>query len=255
MELLCEYCNKPFAAKRNDALYCGSACRQLAYVLRKAQNNPITKGLNHPGNNYPSTQLNVTGEEKEPSIQIIPGIDYPSTRKEQEPLGENEITVNTDKEGIKELDEPKDDGPIVYSSAFIRDLKALVTKRDNIDYFMEDSDLDCDWVNLRYRCLVESLLTLSEMESVNLDDLKEICNAFTGMIQSSGYEHLPEYYPYEKDIKTLWQTLKKLCSEADEEQPLNFKLKRSTRLNLIVTRWELAHFVRKESFNQLNFEE
>lgn len=255
MELLCEYCNKPFAAKRNDALYCGSACRQLAYVLRKAQSNPVTGKLNYPGNNYPSTQLNFTDKEKEPSIQIIQGIDYPSIQKEQEPLKENEITVNTDKDEVTERDEPKEEEPIVYSSAFIRDLKALIGKRGNIDYFMEDVDLDCDWVNLRYRCLIESLLTLSEMESVSLDDLKEICNAFTGMIQSRDYENLPEYYPYAKDINTLWQTLKKLCSEADEEQALNFKLKRATRLNLIVTRWELAHFVRKESFNQLNFEE
>lgn len=255
MELLCEYCNKPFVPKRSDALYCGSACRQLAYVLRKAQNNPITKVLNHPGNNYPSTQLNFTDKGNESSIQIIQGIDYPSTRKEQEPLSENEITVNTDKVEPEERNEPKEEEPTVYSSAFIRDLKALISKRENIDYFMEDVDLDCDWVNLRYRCLVESLLTLSEMEAINLDDLKEICNAFTGMIQSGDYENLPEYYPYAKDISTLWQTLKKLCLEADEDKPLNFKLKRSTRLNLIVTRWELAHFVRKESFNQLNFEE
>lgn len=197
-----------------------------------------------------------TDNEQETSTQIIQSNNYPSLQEEQESLNKQELTVNTNKDAVDKRSEPNNQEPIVYSSAFISDLKTLIEKRaDNIEFFKEDVDLDSQWVNLRYRCLIESLLTLSEMQSIHLDDLKEICNAFTDMIQSGDFENLPKYYPYTKDINTLWQNIKKLCLEADEDQPLNFKIKRSTRLNMMVTRWELAHFVKKESFNQLNFEE
>lgn len=194
--------------------------------------------------------------EKEASTQIISKNIYPSIQEEQESLDEGELSVSTDKNDIEQSFEKKEDIAVQYSSSFIRDLKTLIDKRaENIEFFSDDADRECDWVNLRYRCLVESILTLSEMRTINLDDLKEICNAFTDMIRSDEFENLPEYYPYSKEIKTLWQSIKNLCLEADEEKPLNFKIKRSTRLNLLATRWELAHFVKKESFNQLNFEE
>lgn len=251
MEQFCEYCNEPFIPKRSDALYCSPGCRQLAYVLRKAQSNPVFKELN-----YPSTRIafenELMDEEQEASTQIIQTENNPSKREEQDLISVNKIIVNTDN---KESNEQSIEDTVVYSSVFIRELQTLIDKRDNIDYFMEDTDMVCEWVNLRYRCLVESLLTVSEMRTVELDDLKEICNAFTSMIQSSDYESLPDYYPYAKDITTLWQSLKKICLEAVEDQTLNFKLKRSTRLCLLATRWELAHFVRKESFDQLDFEE
>lgn len=254
MELLCEYCNKPFVPKRSDALYCSSACRQLAYVLRKARNNPIPNRFN-----YPSTQIklneDVRDNEEQASTRIIQNNNYLSIQQEHEALNDQEIAVNTDKEETENSFEPEEEAPIAYSSLFIRDLKVLIEKRDNIEYFREDGDMDCHWVNLRYRCLIESLLTLSEMQSINLDDLKEICNAFTDIINSSDFESLPEYYPYTKDIIGLWQNIKNFCLEADETQSLKFKIKRSTRLNMMATRWELSHFVKKESFNQLNFEE
>lgn len=252
MERPCEYCNEPFEPKRSDALYCGSGCRQLAYVLRKAQNNPITKELN-----YPSTQIMVEkdllNDEPNTSTQIIKNSDYPSIQQREAFEDSRNLTINTDK---REIESEGEKLFIEYDSSFIQDLKVLTDKRvDNLDFFREDENLDCEWVNIRYRCLIESLLTLSEMQSVKWDDLKEICNAFTAMIHSSDYDCLHEYYPYLKDIVSLWQSIKHLCLEADEKQPLNFKLRRSTKLDLIVTRWELAHFVRKENFSQLNFEE
>jgi len=108
------------------------------------------------------------------------------------------------------------------------------------------------WVSLRFRCLVECLLTFSEMKCVELNDLKEVCNAFTMVIQSNYFKNLPKSYPYINEIIVLRDNLKKICIENNKFPEIKFRLPKSKK-RLMATRWQLAHYVPKKNFNTVKF--
>jgi len=93
------------------------------------------------------------------------------------------------------------------------------------------------------------------MQFIELDDLKEVCNAFTSVIQSKSFSYLIAEYPYTKEIVWLRDTIKNICLNADENEPIELRFKKETKLRLIVARWEMANYVPKISFSQLNFTE
>lgn len=273
MERLCEYCKKPFVPKRADALYCGQSCRQLAYVLRKASGQVAL------GEKPQVTQTSELHQIKtQESLTIL-------TDKEQLTLEEKELfnvltdnDANPSKQGYKTTRQVSEKGDaeekeakltvktkselnpkeeIEHKSLFLQELNALIEQRGNLDILDEWNTAAEDfvyWVNIRYRCLAECLLILSERTSVNLDDLKEICNAFTSLAQTEQFEELPSEYPYTKEILTMKGVLKDFCTNSDEEGVVSFNFKRETKLKMLATRWELANFVEKKPFNTLKFD-
>lgn len=92
------------------------------------------------------------------------------------------------------------------------------------------------------------------MQSIELDDLKEVCNAFTGILESRSFKVMFPEYPYMNEIPRLRDLIKNLCLNAEEET-LTFRLKKETKLQLIASRWELANYLPKVSFSKLNFQE
>lgn len=36
-QIICNYCNTPFVARRNDAKFCSGACKQQAYLINAAE--------------------------------------------------------------------------------------------------------------------------------------------------------------------------------------------------------------------------
>ena len=93
------------------------------------------------------------------------------------------------------------------------------------------------------------------MKTIDLNDLKEVCNAFTLLIQSNNFKSLPGRYPYTQEIVELRQGLKQICHNADENEALRFRLMPQNKKKLISTRWELANYVNKINFDDLNFKE
>jgi hypothetical protein len=291
MERICGYCQNPFVPKRTDSVYCSHSCRQLAYVLRKANTNPTLNGLKElkykpekgnevfskeeastkkePQNIYPSIQTEIlpkqsedlTDNEQEPSITKEEATLYPSknevgntffTENKQE---KEIITVN--KQSIDKII-PAETKYIDYKSAFIDDLVEIMNEKgygSKLGALFYHKNVPTAWISLRYKCLLECLLTFSEMQEIDLDDLKEVCNAFTSLIQSRNFTYLPSSFPFINEIIKLRDTIKELCLNEDEDEPLKFRLKRETKLRMIATRWELAQCVPKINFSQLNFTE
>lgn len=293
METICKYCSNSFVPKRTDSLYCSHSCRQLAYVLRKATGNTF-EGLKYKpeavvelqnkqqpsiktgfSENYPSTEQKednesvneLTDNEQEQSIKEHQLTVYPSMTAELFVKKEAELPVNADKKEI--VPETKAVNTIVkakeeqekyieYDSPLINEIAQLTEDRNNLhtlySLLHNKPETSAYWVSLRYRCLVECLLTFSEIQFIELDDLKEVCNAFTALINSKSFNYLTSHYPYIKEIVWLRDTIKNLCLNADEEE-LSLRFKKDTKLRLIATRWEMANYVPKISFNQLNFTE
>ena len=240
MERLCEYCGQPFVPKRTDAAYCGHSCRQQAYLLRKFE-----LGNNNPGDksDHSETQNEMT-DNQELSLSV--------TNDEPRPLSEVEKPIE-----VKESKRVADKKEVEYSSSFLDYIDQRISFRDYSSFlyaFEIHYPALSYWVNTRYLCLIESLLTLSEKKSVDLDDLKDICNAFQLLLHSETFENMPVTYPYINEMNKYFETIKQFCINSEEELVV-LKFTRRTKAELLATRFELAQLVAKVGFDQLNFSE
>lgn len=222
MKRHCTYCQTEFEAQRKDKHYCSPSCRQQAYMMRKVRAETSSQNVNASSEETSS----LIGISKEVSSDIFP-------EREYQPL----------------------------TSAFITRVVQMMEQR-NYDYELRTIIRErpalantLDWVNVRFRCLVEALLTLSERESVSVEDLYEVSNAFTLMLKSSYYALLPENYPYRKTIQRLREKLRAACLQSGDEENTKFRIRKETRIELIVIRCELRTVTRKRPFSQLEFTE
>ncbi|MEO6305542.1 MAG: hypothetical protein ABIP51_20430 [Bacteroidia bacterium] len=114
-------------------------------------------------------------------------------------------------------------------------------------------DVSAYWVGQRLRCLIECLLVLSEAKYAKVADLMEICNAFTHITRSVHYKSLPTIFPYTDDIPLLRDKLKQVCLKIQKADEIKFRLDKEDKIQLIATRYELAQYISKKKFSQLEF--
>jgi len=275
MEYFCSYCNKPFLPKRTDSMYCSHSCRQFAYVLRKSSKGSV-KDLS-------LTRVISTNEETS-NESVIQGIvqieDQSKFERADKPITEidklsvksnKEIPVNTKTELVVKTDKQEaalptiaEKKPIVsendyvdHQSRYLIQLNRLHADRDvwhSLGKFFDSNDEAGLWVSERYRCLVEVLLTFTEMKRIELDDLKEVCNAFTDVINSDYYQCLHPSYPYIDEIKKLREQIKNTCIKTMGEH-FKYRISKEKKQSLIVTRFELSQFIGKSKFSELKFRE
>jgi hypothetical protein len=184
-------------------------------------------------------------------------------------LKENKLPVLTEKELSVSTDNNKKETPIPpanskkagdgdyinYQSRCVMLLDKLHEERDlwySLSKFFDSKDEVGTWVSERYRCLIEVLLTFSEMKRIELDDLKEVCNAFTDVIRSNYFKCLHTSYPYIDEITELRNRIKSTCLKTNGEF-IKYRLSKNQKQVMIITRFELSQFVPKRKFNELKF--
>lgn len=213
------------------------------------------------------TSTELTDKTEEPSIKVSETSVYPSKKEDASVNTESGLSVNRNKidafiydKAVNSLVKPVQEQEKYrdYNCPLLDEIVELTQERDHLgilySFLHNKTEGPAYWVSIHYRCLLECLLTFSEMQSIELDDLKEVCNAFTSLVQSRFYNYMIPEYPFLKEIPWLRDTIKNLCLNAEEET-LTFRLKKETKLKLIAARWELANYVPKVSFDQLNFRE
>lgn len=256
MEYACEYCGSSYLPKRADSRYCSHTCRQLAYVLRKAKPGHGLNGISQDESEKISVRTDIpvrTDAEKLPvKTDPLPVNEH----KENMPVQQstvNHLTDKVDKEGPEKEEKYKE-----YLSPYLEELAAMSSPYHNLfalhDFFLQKIQGGI-WVSERYRCLLECLLIFSEMREIDTDDLKEVCNAFTDLIQSRHFKSLHPKYPYLDEIRKMRERLKKTCIGAGERISIKYRLNREEKQRLIIIRLELAQFVHKKPFQELNFRE
>lgn len=142
-----------------------------------------------------------------------------------------------------------------HQSRCVTQLDKLYSQRDLwyvLSKFFDSKDEAGIWVSERYRCLVEVLLTFSEMKRIELDDLKEVCNAFTDVIRSKYFKCLHPSYPYIDEIDQLRERIKTTCVKSSGGF-IKYRLSKEQKQILIVTRFELSQFVPKIKFSEIKF--
>ena len=261
MEKICRHCSDLFTAKRKDVVYCSASCRQMAYLERQFNAIPENELVNGTSNQSkisfnPSidtlnknneTSIDVLSEDSEPSIDTL-------LKEKTHPINKSETS------SINELtsEEPTKEYQVV-SSKYATAISELSNQRDYISSLNNciyvHKNLPCYEVGMRLKCLAECLLLFSEMKLTDLDDLKELCNAFTQTIGSRYYKSLPDKFPYTFYILSLRDKLKQLIVENRQDEKIKFRLSSKNKIELIVTRYELSYFFKKKKFCDINFEE
>lgn len=218
MEKECKHCNKAFVVQRIDSMYCSRSCRQMAYMVRKTalQKNVVSI---MPLLSEEIVQKEISNEP----ILIV---------KEKEYESHESQLLNTIRE---QLNDDKD---------MLAIHRCIVTHEDIHSY----------WIGIRLRCLIECLLLFSEAKFTRVVDLMEICNAFTMMQSSIHYKSLPDLFPYLGIINNLQKKLKSLCIKVQKSEHIKFRMETEDKMELIIARYVLAQFIRKEKFRELNFE-
>ncbi|MHB8260351.1 MAG: hypothetical protein ACYDCN_05725 [Bacteroidia bacterium] len=136
---------------------------------------------------------------------------------------------------------------------WIDDLHERINER-GVDYWLHENARKggkSEWVSVHYLCLLECVLTISDMKAVEWYNLAELGNAFIFLCNTSHYKGLPDDYPYRKDIISLKDKLKSFCLETQDEDWVQFRLKFDDKIDLMLQRYELADSFSKISFNQL----
>lgn len=142
-----------------------------------------------------------------------------------------------------------------YESIFVSELNNLYEERSlayTLSLFIEGKDPAGLWLSTRYRCLVDVLLTFNELKRIELNDLKEICNAFTLVIKSKYFKYVDSTYPYSDEIIKFRTLLWKICNSARQEQ-FKFILSKEQKQKLLVTRFELSEFIPKIKYKDISF--
>jgi len=249
-------------SQRNTKKYCSDNCKQLAFYKRSGL---ALSGINDNDNLLAADKQHA--EEPFISNEII----TESTHKEnfKEPITENlpvkllndklTVTVN-DSFTIKPSQEEKPyecvRSKIVDSIAdYIDNSEALFMFQCPEKYWGAYTLPTVKWVSLRLRCLIESLIKLSNISAIDNDSMIAIRNAFTALINSGQFRRLPTNYPYTALIKDLEQKLAFIAKQYKHAESIQFRLTQKRKVELIGNRYILADFVPAIKFSEMDFKE
>lgn len=249
----------------NDKIECLSLNDTDVSALNDKENliadNLITENISReqklPKNDKQALPLNVKEGSMNDSV-----LNVNKLTERQLPKNDKEITVEREQALIEKPIKPKSTYRWVMSK-FLFDISDYVTKNCLIElrfqvwrnstskeYIKEEI-----WVSLRFKCLVESLLRLSEIKRVDYPTITAVSRAFTTLLNSWQFNCLVDKtYPYKDLIRELEDKMKKYVAATRAGEEILFKMSREKKIQLIATRHLIGDFVPSIEFSELDFE-
>lgn len=112
------------------------------------------------------------------------------------------------------------------------------------------------WLNVRLRCLLESLVKLTNYSEIDYSTLYCITDAFIKLAKSNVYQIIPiEKYEHKELIKELCIKLHNMLRKTTSNQPLKFKLPPELKGQVIAVRRELKGYTQPIKFTEIDFTE
>ncbi len=280
----CLNCKTYFTSKRMDKKYCSDTCRQMAYFKRNGltlvspqtlqnvnaphkgdvkydpdnpQQEPVkdTSFLETPNLELLITHLSDTWEQL--LNQRIEGLREEFNVKYANPVAK----VQQDTGSISEASEPA-----AYKTVkpnFVKYIDKTYEMGEDIyklekplSYWGVETVKAIHWVNLRLRCLLESLIKLSAYSSIDQHTLVCIHDAFIRLHGSKSYQCLPNSYPFKNMVAGLTKKVSETYTQnkqADKKIRIRFPL--ADKVNMVYTRHILRRTTPDLKFSQLHFNE
>ena len=122
-------------------------------------------------------------------------------------------------------------------------------------YWDIDKVIKINWISIRLRCLLESMIRLSNYSKIDSHTLLSITDAFNRLIQSHAFRNLPDNYPYTELIKDLCIKLNRLVQKGAYSEQLKLSLSGQLKSRLISIRSEMLPYFPAMKFSELDFSE
>lgn len=294
MESTCLYCGGHFTAIRSSKKYCSDNCKQMAYFKRnglvlsgtaEAEPNlqvpivnvkPVTTNevsvkydKEKDTVKYGNEELTVKYDKDEHSeFEFVPLAD---AEEEETEIAEsnNAREVEKEIEPIKNLRkvEQKHENENEPRYKWINSkLIGLIEKKyeqnsggvkikEPFDYWQYEEAKYIVWVNIRFRCLAESLIKLSNYSRIDQHTLLCITDAFKRLVASATFNKLSNDYPFKELIIELFLGLNKMLAEKSHLKMLAFKLTKERKAQLICIRHQLMLHTPGIKFSEIDFVE
>lgn len=255
MSTICLHCGSPMQSQRRTKKYCSDNCKQLAFYKRSGlalvsnddglSSNDTQHYQNEPDDTEGGSIQPCKPEFKE-ELSTHPLNDKPSV------AANNSFTVKADQDEV------------LYKWVRSRIIDSIADHVDNSEalfMFQHPGQYwgayvlpSVKWVSLRLRCLVESLIKLSNFSVVEYDNIIALKEAFTSLINSNYFTLLPANYPFRALIKEIEQKLAVLAKQHEHCKSIRFRLSVSRKVELIAVRFMLADFVPVVKFSEICFD-
>lgn len=248
----CAYCNKEFTVFRKDKKYCSHSCKQMAFKKRQESSTDFLHSKIQNVNNL-KRQVDETSTTQTVNSDLILFVNAQETEVETSIKEETTKTSTNSNQPIlfERLNEQ------IYSPIYckwINELNERFDERGNDEWLRRHITSQIQWVSLHYRCLLDTVITVSDIKIIEWGDLAEITNAFTFLITTNYFKELPSDYPFTKEVVSLREKLNNFCLAAQEEEYVQFRLKFDTKKELLLQRFELGSVFSKINYNQLQLD-
>lgn len=243
MNTHCDYCGKPVKGLRSTRKYCNDTCRQMAYYKR----NGLLSGL------APDRAAMKESDEQQchhEEGRSTCSLEEPVTVKSLYAKEAGHFALKQRKEPETAQYEWIESGFLLRIHKYIINSRTFPMFQDPHNYWAKEAIPYVQWVTVRFRCLVESLVRLSNHASVDRDTLLQVADAFNQLSASTNFEVIQHFYPFTDAINELKQKLNALA-EACEDNRTAFKLSARRKAELIGMRFEIGDFVPRMKFSEL----
>lgn len=254
----CLLCGKPMQSMRSTKKYCSDNCKQLAFYKRSGLQLSGVIVKEHLFNDKPTPfNNNSIADADERLINIAP-----LKTDEQRGLSLNDKSSSTVADAFtskQQQDEP------AYQWEYSNMIDSIMKYAENdkeLSMFQYPEKYwgtytlpTVKWVSLRLRCLLESLIGLSNLKSITYADLTAVKAAFNALIASQHFNNLPTNYPYTTLVKELQPKIALLAKQFKRKSSFLFRLTPNRKAELIGKRYILADFVPTIDLRELDFNE
>lgn len=276
VEKSCQHCGVYFTSKRADKKYCSDTCRQMAYFKRngfsvvteqlveqqvqeKCTQDPVVKYVSHPSGQHLETLF---GQLSDLMEQRIAGLKH--DLKEEFGMKYNNETSFTG--SVLE----SRDSASVSGEAYFQPMRPRLQwyiegelDRDNhlykleqpSKYWNQDGIVIIKWVNLRLRCLLESLIRLSNYAYIDNHTLTCMRDALNRLGASKTYGLLPSGYPLKQLYEELMLQFQSYTMKSRKAEHVTFCIPLKQKAKMIYARLILKRVTPSVKFSELNFEE
>lgn len=290
MESTCLYCGGHFTAIRSSKKYCSDNCKQMAYFKRNglvlSGTNEVEPSLQEPVVNvkpsitddvivkydnekdtvkYDNEELNVKyDKEQRNEFQFVP---LAEEEEEEEEAESDELKETRKNESVKREVKIEKIEKEEYEPRYKwinSKLVSLIEKKydqnsggikikEPFEYWEYEEAKCIVWVNIRFRCLAESLIKLSNFSRIDRHTLLCVSDAFKRLITSTTFNKLPNDYPFKEFIIELYLGLNKMLADKGHLNMLAFKLTKERKAQLICIRHQLMYHTPEIKFSEIDF--
>jgi hypothetical protein len=272
----CLYCGNPIVSKRSTKKYCSENCKQLAFYKRtQLQLSPpfasdyAVDGRNNlaPFGNDDTTDDDFSIKEKALNVkqtvndnisfeqwdesdrnEQIDTTHLPNNMPSNQPVNVKSFTVNPHM-----TYQPVESSFIAKIVEYTDNSSDMLMFQNPQKYWGLYDLHKVKWVSLRLRCLLENLLKLSNLPTIDYATLTTVKDAFTDLISSGNFKRLPSNYPHTEFIKELEQSLAFIVKQYKRCNDIRFRLTPKRKVEIIAKRFMMADFVPAAKFYDLDF--